>query len=218
MIEWPEAFKETGYHMITFTKAQPKPKKKDDDDEEKKDEKKDDKKEKKDEEEEEKKSEPKIEVTFIGNNWPAALKTFENAIKDEATEGVVLHSNLNWQRMSGKKTKGGQFLDSYKAVAKYVFSLKANTGVMMNEDKAKFDMQWQKDKVIEDKMKLIDEQYKGDGGPFHFNVVWHIYKFDPKKGDVSRIQNYNNKKMPDAFNHFVKVVKTSLERKVKDWD
>jgi len=99
-----------------------------------------------------------------------------------------------------------------------MYSKKSNTGVMMNEDKAKFDMQWQKDKKIEDKMKLIDEQFKGDGGPFHLNVVWHIYRFDPIKGDVARIQNYNNKKMPDAFNYFVKVVKNSLERKVKDWD
>jgi hypothetical protein len=67
-------------------------------------------------------------------------------------------------------------------------------------------------------MKLIDEQFKGDGGSFHLNVVWHIFRFDPIKGDVAKIQNFNNKKMPDAFNYFVKVVKNSLERKVKDWD
>ena len=88
----------------------------------------------------------------------------------------------------------------------------------MNEDKAKFDMQWQKDKIIEDKMKLIDEQFKGDGGPFHLNVVWHIWSYHPTKGDVTKIQNYNNKKMLDAFNHFSKLVRGRLERKVKDWD
>jgi len=68
-----------------------------------------------------------------------------------------------------------------------MYSKKSNTGVMMNEDKAKFDMQWQKDKTIEDKMKLIDEQFKGDGGPFHLNVVWHIWSFHPVKGVVTKI-------------------------------
>ena len=42
LIEWPEPFAETGYHMITFTKAKPKPKKKDDEEDA---DKKDDKKE-----------------------------------------------------------------------------------------------------------------------------------------------------------------------------
>ena len=103
LIEWPEPFVETGYHMITFTKAKPKPKKKDDEEDA---DKKDDKKEK-DAEEEEEPAKPVIEVTFVGTNWPAALKKFENATKDGGTEGVILHSNLNWQRQSGKKTKGG---------------------------------------------------------------------------------------------------------------
>ena len=55
-------------------------------------------------------------------------------------------------------------MESYKAVAKYVFSKKTNTGVMVNEDKAKFDMQWQKDKVIEDKMKLAEARRGVRGG------------------------------------------------------
>ena len=67
-------------------------------------------------------------------------------------------------------------------------------------------------------MKLIDEQFKGDGGLFHLNVVWHIWMYSPVRGDVTKIQNYNNRKMGDAFNHFVKVVDTRLKRKVKDWD
>jgi hypothetical protein len=217
IIAWPEPFKENGYHMITFTKPKPKPKKKDDEDDDKKDKEKDKDKKKKDDEEVEM-TKPVIEVTFLGTNWPAALKKFENATKDDFTEGIVLHSNLNWQRESGKKTKSGQFLDAYKAVAKFMFDKKSNNGVLLNEDQAKFDMQWHKDKKIEEKMKLIDEQFKGDGGLLHQNVVWHIWSFHPVRGDVTKVQNYNNRKMPDAYSHFVKVVKQRLERKVKDWD
>ena len=99
VIDWPkDSFKETGYHMVLFTKPKPKPKKEDDDDDKKdakKDDKKDDKK-KKDDDEEVEMSEPKIEVKFVGTNWPAALKTFETATKDDASTGIVLHSNLNW--------------------------------------------------------------------------------------------------------------------------
>lgn len=98
IIEWPEPFKEVGYHMITFTKPKPKPKKDDDEDDKKKDAKKDDKKDDKKEEKEEEPAKPTIEVTFLGNNWPAALKKFDNATKDDASIGIVLHSNGNWQR------------------------------------------------------------------------------------------------------------------------
>ena len=99
-----------------------------------------------------------------------------------------------------------------------MFSKKSNTGVALNEDKAGFEMQWHKDKAVEAKMKLIEEQFKGDGGLFHKDEVWHIWSFHPKRGDVTKVQNYNGRKMPDAFNHFTKLVRQRLERKVKDWD
>jgi hypothetical protein len=103
-------------------------------------------------------TDPVSEMTFLGTNLPAALKKFEEAIsKDTFTDGIVIHSSLNWQRQSGKKTKSGQFLDAYKAVAKFIFDKKSNTGLKKDEDSAKFEMQWQKDKIIEEKMKLIDE-------------------------------------------------------------
>jgi hypothetical protein len=215
VIDWPSTFHEAGYHMVTFTKPKPKPKKKDDDDKKKKD-KDDDTKKKKDDEVE--MTDPVVAEAFLGTNWPGALKKFEEVTKDEFTEGIVLHSNLNWQRESGKKTKGGQFLDAYKAVAKYMFDKKSNTGILLNEDSAKFDMQWHKDKKVEEKMKLIDEQFKGDGGIFHQDVTWHIWSYHPVRGDVTKVQNYNNRKMPDAFSQFVKVVQQRLDRKVKDWD
>lgn len=187
VIDWPEPFTQVGYHMITFTKPKPKAKPKDDE----KDDKKDAKKDAKDEKKEEEPAKPAIEVTFLGSNWPAALKKFDTATKDDASTGIVLHSNLNWQRQSGKKTKSNQYLDALQAVAKFMFSKKSNTGVSLNEDQGKFDMQWHKDKKIEEKMKLIDEQFKGDGGIFHLNVVWHIWMYHPVRGEVTKISNYN---------------------------
>jgi hypothetical protein len=141
VIQWPEAsFVETGYHMITFVKAKPKPAAKEEDDDK---DKKADKKEKKVEKVEEPKGpKPGVSVTFLGTNWPGALKQFETATKEDASTGIVLHSNLNWQRQSGTKTKSNQYLDALQAVAKFVFSKKSNNGVSMNEDTAKFDMQW----------------------------------------------------------------------------
>jgi hypothetical protein len=53
---------------------------------------------------------------------------------------------------------------------------------------------------------------------FHANLVWHIWSFHPVRGDVRKISNFNQRKMPDAFNYFVKVVNQRLQRKVKDWD
>jgi hypothetical protein len=217
VIQWPEAsFVETGYHMITFVKAKPKPAAKEDDDDK---DKKADKKEKKVEKVEEPKGpKPGVSVTFLGTNWPGALKQFETATKEDASTGIVLHSNLNWQRQSGTKTKSNQYLDALQAVAKFVFDKKSNKGCSMNEDTAKFEMQWHKDKKIEEKNKLIDEQFKGDGSLFHANLVWHIWSFHPVRGDVRKISNFNQRKMPDAFNYFVKVVNQRLQRKVKDWD
>jgi hypothetical protein len=50
--------------------------------------------------------------------------------------------------------------------AKYVFSLKKeNTGILLSEEGAKFKMQWQKEKKIEDKVKQINV-YKGNGESF----------------------------------------------------
>jgi hypothetical protein len=50
--------------------------------------------------------------------------------------------------------------------AKYVFSFKLeNTGIFLSEEGAKFKMQWQKDKKIEDKVKIINV-YKGNGESF----------------------------------------------------
>jgi hypothetical protein len=129
VIDWPEPFVEVGYHMITYAKGKPKTVEIDD----KKD-KKLEKPEKVEKKEEEKGSKSDITVTFLGANLPAALKAFDNATKDNASAGIVLHSNLNWQRQSGKNTKSNQYLDALQAVGKYMFSKKSNTGVSLNED------------------------------------------------------------------------------------
>lgn len=91
-------------------------------------------------------------------------------------------------------------------------------GVMVDEDKAKFEMVWQKEKKIEDKLKLIQDQYKGDGSLFLRNEVFHIWEYNPKSGATSRVQNVNFRKMPDAINHFIKYCTTKWTRKIKDWD
>lgn len=51
-------------------------------------------------------------------------------------------------------------------MAKYVYSKSSNTGIVLNEDKAKFEMVWHKEKRIEEKLKFIEDIYKGDGGVF----------------------------------------------------
>jgi hypothetical protein len=97
----------------------------------------------------------------------------------------VLFDGLNWRYQSGKKTKSNQYLNALLAVAKYVQSKDTNLGIVSDENKAGFNMQWERQEKIDDKIKLIDNQFSGDGSAFFKAEIFSIWRYSDKTNTAS---------------------------------
>ena len=87
-------------------------------------------------------------------------------------------------------------------MARYLFSKNSNLGIARDEGKAGFAMLWQKEEKIKEKLKRVENIYKGDDSLFDKTVKFHIWMFNPITGDTSRIDSRNFNRMSEAYAHF----------------
>jgi hypothetical protein len=84
----------------------------------------------------------KLDIKYLGAQYGAAKGEFEKETEGGKAEGFIIDQNWSYKMFSGVRSKSGQYLKAYKTMSQYVFKMKWCLGVIADETKAGFEMEY----------------------------------------------------------------------------
>lgn len=151
------------------------------------------------------KKDKKASIKLMGTNYNAAKKNFDIEMK-KGSDGILIDSSYRWKYWSSN------YNFALQSMAWYFFSKGYYLGVVYDEEKAGFEMQWQVQEKIDNKVKLITGQFTGDGSVFARQQYFYIWMYSSKTGKVTFASRGSFWKMGDAYSWYIMYVTNYLKR------
>lgn len=105
------------------------------------------------------KTSKKASIKAMGTNFNAAKKDFDIEMK-KGSDGFLIDGSYKFRYWSSNENL------AFQAMSQYFFSYGYYLGVIYDEEKAGFEMQWKLQEKMDAKIKLITGQFSGDGSAF----------------------------------------------------
>jgi hypothetical protein len=146
-----------------------------------------------------------VSMKAIGSNYGNAKKSFDKEMKlDKGNYGVVFDWNYNFKYWSS------DYNLAMTAISKWFISKGYYLGIVMDEEKAGFEMEWQVQEKVEAKIKQITGQFSGDGSVFATQQYFYIWKWSMNKVTFEKRGTFW--KMGDAYAWYINYVTYYLKR------
>lgn len=142
-------------------------------------------------------------IKLMGENYAQAKKLFDTEMK-KGGYGVLIDWNHNFKHWSA------DYNLAIQAVSRYAFSKGYYLGVVFDEEKAGFEMEWQVQEKIDAKIKSITGQFSGDGSVFARQQYFYIWKWSG--GKVSFVRRASFWEMGGAYSWFINFTTQYLKR------
>jgi hypothetical protein len=151
------------------------------------------------------KAKKNVTIKLMGTNFNSAKKLFEIEMKKGA-EGILIDRSYKWKYWSSN------YNFALQACSQYFFSKGFYLGVIYDEEKAGYEMQWQLQEKTDAKIKQITGQFSGDGSAFASQQYFYIWMWSSSTGKVSYASRQSFWKMGDAYSWYISYVTNYLKK------